>query len=304
MTMRRYDPSTDYDTVGRFLIECFVPGERLQAWLQPRWEYMHSHSNVDGIRLRDIGIAEEGNSVLGVVHPEHSPAFAYLQTRPDRLDVVPLLLDWAQKHLGGWSQSFERVILGIFVNDEDTAEFVADRGFSRDDYSEAHARLDLSAPLPAAITADGYRIQSLAENNDHTEINRVLWNGFDHDGPPPDEHIPSRLRAQQTPNYSLDLNIVAVSPEGHFASYAGIWIEPVNKVAYVEPVATDPDHRSLGLGGAVVVECLRRARDRGATIAWVGSDQAFYRALGFEVTCASNLWIKEPDSDPRPSKGQ
>ncbi len=106
------------------------------------------------------------------------------------------------------------------------------------------------------------------------------------------------MRVQQTPDYSLDLNIVAVSPEEHFASNAGIWLEPVNRVAYLEPVATDPDHRLLGLGRITVIDYLRRARDRGTSIAWVGSDQQFYTALGIEVTCVSDLWIKEPDSAP------
>ena len=148
--------------------------------------------------------------------------------------------------------------------------------------------------LPEASAPDGYRVQSLAEDNDHSEINRVLWRGFGHEGPPSDADIPSRIRQQQTPNYSLALNLVAVAPDGHFAAYAGIWVEPANRVAYVEPVATDPEHRRLGLGSVVVTECLRRAQGLGSTVAWVGSEEAFYEALGFEVTCASELWIKEP----------
>ena len=106
--MRPYDPVSDYQLVADFLVDCFVPGDRLHAWLQPRWEYMHGHSQIDDVRLDDIGIAENGGSVVGVVHPEHSPAFVYLQVRPERFDVVPSLLDWAEEHLGGWSRSFER----------------------------------------------------------------------------------------------------------------------------------------------------------------------------------------------------
>jgi predicted N-acetyltransferase YhbS len=294
ISVRPYSPDTDYETVDRFLVECFVPGNLLHAWLQPRWEYMHGSSGVDNINLTDIGIAEDRGTVVGVVHPEHSPAFAYLEVRPGRGDVVPLLLDWAQAHLGGWSQSFEREMLGIFVNDRPTADLVASRGFVRDDYREAHACLQLTDLLPDVPPPPGYRLQSLAEGNDHAEINRVLWRGFNHEGPPPEDVIPSRVRAQQTPNYSLDLNIVAVDPAGHFVAYAGIWLEPTTGVAYVEPVATDPEHRRLGLGRAVVTKCLRRVRELGATIAWVGSDQEFYERLGFEVTCSSELWIREP----------
>jgi predicted N-acetyltransferase YhbS len=68
-----------------------------------------------------------------------------------------------------------------------------------------------------------------------------------------------------------------------------------NRFGYVEPVATDPDYRGMGLGRAVVLEALRRVRADGVTAAWVGSDQDFYLALGFEKKFQRNLWAKYLD---------
>ncbi len=65
----------------------------------------------------------------------------------------------------------------------------------------------------------------------------------------------------------------------------------------MDPVATDPDSRRMGLGSAAVAETLRRARSEGATVAWVGSDQEFYRQLGFAVTARSELWVKPLEDD-------
>ena len=66
--------------------------------------------------------------------------------------------------------------------------------------------------------------------------------------------------------------IVVEAPDGRFVSYCGMWYEPVHSIAYVEPVATDPDYRRMGLGRAAVMEGIRRCGALGATEAWVGSD--------------------------------
>lgn len=70
---------------------------------------------------------------------------------------------------------------------------------------------------------------------------------------------------------------------------------PENRLAYLEPVATDPDYGRLGLGRAVVLETLRRVQSAGATVAWVGSDQGFYRSFGFRRMFQRDLWVKYLD---------
>ena len=89
-----------------------------------------------------------------------------------------------------------------------------------------------------------------------------------------------------------DLNIVVEAPDGHFVSYSGTWYEGTNRYAYVEPVATDPDYRRRGLGRAAVLEGIRCCGGLGATVAYVGSDLAFYVALGFDKIYTSQCWTK------------
>jgi predicted N-acetyltransferase YhbS len=76
-----------------------------------------------------------------------------------------------------------------------------------------------------------------------------------------------------------------------------MWYEPVNRIAYVEPVATDPDYRRMGLGKAAVLEGIRRCGELGAGVAFVGSDQFFYTAIGFKVVYKSNCWVKQFESE-------
>ncbi len=188
--MRPYRNPDDYQVVDRFLVELYEPGDRLANWLQPRWEYMHAHSNVDNVDLGSIGIAEDDEgTVVGVVHPEHSPATCYFQLRPGHSHVKPMLFDWAEAHMGGWSQSSQRNMLGLYVDDSDSEmqEIAARRGHSRSpDWGEHHARMSLDAPLPDAPLADGFLLQSLADDNGLAKVNRVLWGGFDQEVAPPD----------------------------------------------------------------------------------------------------------------------
>jgi ribosomal protein S18 acetylase RimI-like enzyme len=165
-------------------------------------------------------------------------------------------------------------------------------GYERLEIHDGYSKYDLTRPIPEATIPDGYRLQSLLAENDHRKINRCLWRGFNHDGEIPDEDLNAPAVAQHAPNFRKDHTIVAVAPNGNYVSYAGIWYVPENRLAYVEPVATDPDHRRLGLGRACVLETLRRVQAAGAEVAWVGSDQPFYAAMGFHKRFQRNLWVK------------
>ena len=82
------------------------------------------------------------------------------------------------------------------------------------------------------------------------------------------------------------------APSGDFASFCGLWYVDENQLAYVEPMATDPDYRRLGLGKAAMLEGIRRCGEEGATVAYVGSDQEFYLAAGFRKLFDSRCWLK------------
>ena len=121
----------------------------------------------------------------------------------------------------------------------------------------------------------------------------MLWRGFNHPGEPPAGGEAERRKMQSVPRFRKDLNIVAVAPGGQFAAYAGLWFDPTNRLAYVEPVATDPDYRRLGLGKAAVQEGLRRCAALGADSAYVGNDLPIYRSIGFTRIYTTCCWEKD-----------
>lgn len=295
MRVRAYSREADLEPVGRMLIDAYRPGPVFEAWLQPRWEYMHFHPLIRGLDLGRCGVAEERGEIVGVVHLEHDPAVTYLQRTPGADHVIGPLLAWAERHLGGRSEALGRDVLGLYVPvfDEVLRRAVEEHGFvEHPDDREPQSRLTDIDLLEPADPPRGYVLRSLADDNDLAKVDRVLWRGFGHEGPTPEAGIEERRFMQSAPNFRLDLTIVAVHDAGGYASFCGMWVVPDIGLAYVEPVATDPDHRRRGVGRAVVIEALRRAAAAGAEVAWVGSDQPFYTSLGFEVMFASTLWVK------------
>jgi predicted N-acetyltransferase YhbS len=155
------------------------------------------------------------------------------------------------------------------------------------------SHLVISEPFPRISLPDGFRLKSLADDNDLRKVHRLFWRGFGHGDEPPDDGIKNRRFMQSAPNFRKDLNIVVEAPDGNFVSYCGMWYEPVNRIAYVEPVATDPDYRRKGLGRAAVLEGVRRCGDLGATVAYVGTAKPFYLSFGFRPIYTCSVWRRE-----------
>jgi GNAT superfamily N-acetyltransferase len=141
---------------------------------------------------------------------------------------------------------------------------------------------------------EGFSICSLAEENDLSKISRVLWRGFDHEGEPDlDEELEDRKLMQSAPNFDKRLNVVVKTPDGHYGSYAGIWYEPSQNIAYIEPVATDPDYRRMGLGKAAVLASIKAFHSLyGANKAFVGTAMDFYLSFGFNHLYTNWAWKK------------
>jgi len=297
MNIRHYNHNQDYSRVDDFLVEIYQPGDTFGNWLQPRWEYMH-YNQTDEPDPTKIGIFEDDGKIVGVVNMEADKKTAYLQVRPGYESIKPDMFDYAEANFQGLSQSTGNQIRVLYISefDEDFTELAKVRGYEIwPDFAEENSRCLLDKPVPEGKLPGGFRLHSLADELDYRKINRVLWRGFNHPGPPPEEHVQSRKDMLLAPNFRKELTIVAVAPDGNYVSYCGMWFVPANRVAYVEPVATDPDYRRMGLGKAAVLESVRRVAALGADVAWVGSGLEFYSAIGFEKMFTFFPWVKVLD---------
>jgi GNAT superfamily N-acetyltransferase len=293
-TMRSYNASTDFSLIGSFLLEHYQTDNQDGNWLQPAWEYMHSHPLLDESSLTRIGVWEDEGQIVAVVHYEWALGEAFLQVDPAYAHLKTEMLDYAEDRLYGADDQGRRY-LRVYANDFDLSllRLLQQRGYARQaDFDRPMTRFAIPNPFPGIALPDGFRLKTLEEDNDLRKVHRVLWRGFDHPGEPDEEGIKDRKKMQSVPGYRTDLNIVVQAPDGFFVAYSGAWYDPLNRLAYVEPVATDPDYRRLGLGRAAVLEGVRRCGELGATVAYVGSNLPFYKAIGFEDLYVSQCWTR------------
>jgi GNAT superfamily N-acetyltransferase len=294
---RKYQHPDDYQKISDFLIIHHQTGNLDGNWIQPAWEYMHFHSLLDQTSLEKIGIWEVNERIVAVAHYEWRLGEAFFQFHPAYRNLRVEMLNYAEENLASAAGKDGAKTLCAYINDFDH-EFIAlvkARGYEQD--FEATRPLycfNISDPIPSLTLPEGFRLTNLAEEPDWAKVHRALYRGFNHPDDPSmtDEDLEDRRRMFDTPTARRDLKIAVSAPNGDFVAFCGMFYEPANKFAYVEPVATDPHYRRLGLGKAAVLEGIQRCAGLGAEIAYVGSDQEFYKSLGFNKVYNSECWIK------------
>ncbi len=292
-TFRKYNHVCDYARVGQFLIRTYrTAGDHIN-WLQPRWEYMHYHPLIQGVDLNAIGIWETLGEIVGVVHPEHGMGTAYFEIDPHFGALRAEMLEYAEAHVSALNNGMRRLRIYLNDRDGDFQRIALQMKYAKTGGADPMSRFVIPAPFPPISLRPGFRLKSLADDNDLHKVDRVLWRGFDHGAEPPADGIKDREFMQSAPTFRKDLHTVVEAPGGNFGSYCGMWYEPVHKIAYVEPVATDPDYRRLGLGSAAVLEGIRRCGAEGAEVAYVGSVKPFYLSMGFRQIYNCSLWQRE-----------
>ena len=257
-----------------------------------RWDWMITHSMLDPIGLPKIGLWEEGGAIVAAATYDCVLGKAYLLADPQHRHLAGEMLAYARDALvkdGAFS---------VLILDGDTAlqDTAARSGFVPTQEKECDAVFPIAANSIRYALPEGFSVVSLQERPDAFEFGRVLWKGFNHEAKgegafdPSDVEL-SALKAELfRDNVDLSLKIAAIAPDGHFASFCGMWQDARSQSALVEPVATDPAYRRMGLGRAVVLEAIRRCGERGAKRAFVGSSQQFYYSIGFRPYATSTWW--------------
>jgi hypothetical protein len=93
--------------------------------------------------------------------------------------------------------------LGVYINDEDhdLQGVASEMGYVKGARSEPMSHFAIPRPFPAIPLPPGFRLMSLADDNDLRKVDRVLWRGFDHGDEPPEDGIEDRKFMRSAPNF-------------------------------------------------------------------------------------------------------
>ena len=296
MTHRPFRPvpgfGPDFLNVKAFLARINQPAMTHPVFPWARWEWAFSLPYIDRRHLDRITVWEHNGEIVALATYESALGEGHLVIDPNHGDLAPEVVSIAAERL---ADAEGRIRLLVPDRDSTVQEAAYAAGFRPTNGREWDSYLPVAATTLATTVPAGYRLATLAEEPDPAQYGEVLWKGFDHEaneGPfrPTEQTLANITHQRSGPGYDPELNMVAIAPEGTFAAHCGIWHQPGEHYAVIEPVATVPEHRRRGLGRAVVHAAIERAAARGATEAWVGSTLPLYLAIGFRPWGADTWW--------------
>jgi hypothetical protein len=256
---------------------------------------MTTHGYLDKSAVGRIGIWEDSRQIVGVATFDCQLGNAFCLALSEYSFLKKEMLLYAKDNLNK-DEKF-----GIVVSDSDSRfqDIAADLGFVATVQKENDAIFYLDKISTEYHLPDGFYITTMKDSYDLYQYRRVLWKGFNHELNGEGEFAFSKQKEQDSndemirPNVDLSLKVAVVSPDGNFVSYCGMWYDQEAGFSVIEPVATDPDFRKIGLGKAAVLEGIRRTGELGAKIALVGSSQQFYYSIGLRPYSTATIWIQK-----------
>jgi mycothiol synthase len=230
--------------------------------------------------------ADAGELAAGVIRGTH---FTNVQISYDYRFLENEIFRWAEEN----PLDQKPVIAMVYDWDEDRQGLLKKRGYRDEGTIEDVRIFDLARGYPPVALPSGYRITSLAEYGNFTElidlVNQVWGMSLNE----------TWFRGKSSaPGYSLDRKLLVVSPEGRLAAYCLFWFYPDNKTAEIDPIGTHPDHRGRGLARALVLESFSLMRKYGMRFAYIASESEdpvvshLYASLQPIVTYQGCKWIR------------
>lgn len=288
--LKNYRLLSDFERVNEFLRRNYTRYQKNGNIQQPFWEYAHTHPAFNHKLTHRFGIWEEDGEIVAVAGYEMDLGQCLLMTRIGYEYMKPSLIDYAEKELYEVINKKKKIeFRWIFDYETDLKEALQKKGYKKE-CSEPVTVFKYENGFLERKLPDGFSIISLEEENDFRKINDVLWKGFDH-GDEPDDDIDCRRLMQSAPHFRKDLTTIIKAPNGEYACFAGMWLDGINDYAYLEPLATDPRYRRMGLATIALTEAMKKTVKFGATHCFGGSRE-FYHCIGFETVCHHEAWSK------------
>lgn len=271
-----------YESIHQFLLEV----EKLaynEHFHWGRFEWMHVHSYLDEDKLTSIVMfKDENGAIVGLTTYDtgYDDRVYLIHTSSDKM-LLERMVDTVLESEG------KVAVIKANAKDAVLCQILQERGFEKKHRCACILSLDLSNPLEYRIP-DAYTMSPQGFVADLWQYQLVIHKGFDNEGIPEKWEDEFLKRLKHLPHANEDLKTYAIS-HNEYCAHCGLWYS-TGDTAYVEPVATVPEHRKQGLAKAVIYEACTRANALGAKRATVVSDQEFYFRIGFTLSSEVYDW--------------
>jgi len=301
---RAYDSDEDFTSVVTFLHETFKKTNSCQNWFPDRFENSHRSGGnvqwVDDIRIwEDVNeVKRSRKGIVAVANPE-SPFDYFIQIDPTYSFLEQEILEWIEKHcLERKKDPVKKQKLRIHTIDGNPARelLLAELGYQKGEIAGYLRLRPVDLPIPDADYPERYEIRSIAGKSDYNQLTTVIRLVFGHG-----EWFNAEVYEEITrcSFYKQDLDLVAVAPDGTFASFCTFRMDPISRITDLEPMGTHPNHRRLGLAKALIFEGFKLAMKYNPTLFYIGgaantlAANRLYDSVGFTEKFVEHCWQKK-----------
>ncbi len=289
MNTRRYKLLSDFQKVYEFLQQQYDMHHLNSYFLPQFFEYAQTHPLFSHYQAHRMQIIEQDDRIVGFVGYEMKPGEAYLVHDKDHSSLLPMMLKLAEEEISIVKDGQRVLYVWVVDHEKEKIELLNESGYALID-DEDITIFDYEQPFVESILPEGFSAISLEEENDLIKINECLWKGFDHEGEP-DDDLDGRWIMQSGPHFDKHLTTIIKAPNGDYACYAGMWVDTHNHYAYLEPLATMPAYRKLGLATCALSEGIKKTKAYGATYCFGGS-VGYYEKIGFKTIAKRQVYKK------------
>lgn len=274
--------TNEYEMVRKMLIEANADNMTNTNFLWARWEWAISLMYMIEGLLEHNGLWFEGDKLVAFATNEVSLGKASFIVLPGYEFLKEDILTYAKEAF----QKDGKFKVCIADNDYQMQKIAMENGFIASQEIEKTSAIDIGENLTYTLPK-GFKINSLSDGYDITNLNRCTFRGFNNGEEPDDEELNVLY---QGPNFNKTLHTYVTAPNGDYATYCGTWFDKETDYAYIEPVCTDPLYRKKGCAKAAVYEAIKRCGKLGAKKAYVISSQQFYYNIGFYPVETYTWW--------------
>lgn len=284
---RPYCCLVDFEKVYDFMIKNYEVDWR-NGKPAAAFEYSQLSYWTDHTQSHRIGLWEDNAVVVGLCWYDSNVGEVFFNLMPGYEKIIPDMLDYSQIRL---SKDDSSLRLNLYSGQKKIIEEAQKRGYQlvgqykEGIYDFSNNKLNYTLPK-------GYHFKPLAEC-DRRELQNATWRGFDNLGES-EGGVETVYRFDTAPHRTADLDVAIVDDKGEYVCYAMMWMIYENKLAYLEPLSTVPEHRGKGLASAALSELVRRTKLLGATHMTGGGDD-FYFKIGYDPLITLTTW-KRPNT--------
>lgn len=300
--MRNYHYDDDIDEARRFLGGIFNLSKKHYALVPSRLENERygpcgsEEVREDDSRIRIWEYMDENVASMAALTLLEPNGYFWINVHPDHENLVRKLISAVEeqrRHMRKNDEEELKIGTPVPVGYKSMINILREFEYEDGGVCEHNQVRPIDTPPPVFQAPEGYIVRHVKLPEDFEPYSEAVNTVFSHCG------MTKKLAMLYTEAgfYHDELDLVTEAPDGSFASFVTVRIDPLTRMAELEPVGTLPDHRRRGLGQAVCAEGIRRVQKYNPTcIVILGAAPTeaaakLYESLGF-IKEDVHLWKK------------